>query len=108
LSVTLARWDSTKEDVRFDAYDHIVRPTPLLFTASLVNLDVAFEPRYVAPKANILTIPLGPFAHESGYLWSCAIAVEGVESDDANDLARSSLALFEDESRLGPAHSDHE
>jgi len=107
MSVTLAHWDGTKEDVRFDAYDLIVKPTPQLFHASLVNLDIAFEPRYVAPKADILTIPLGPFDHDSGYLWKCPISAEGVISDNPENNARSTLAVFEADRRLGPAHTDH-
>lgn len=40
LTVALARWsDGYKYDVRFDAYEMIVEPTPKLFTASVINLD---------------------------------------------------------------------
>jgi ABC-type polysaccharide/polyol phosphate transport system ATPase subunit len=44
LTVALARWhDGHKYDVRFDAYELVVEPTPQVFTASLVNL----EPRLI-------------------------------------------------------------
>jgi len=108
LSVTLAHWDKTKEDVRFDAHDLIVKPTPHIFTASLVNLDVAFERHYAAPDLDVTVIPLGPFVHEAGLLWACEVPGAGIECDDLSDATRSSVALFEDDRRLGPAHADHE
>ena len=50
FTVTLARWDKTKEDVRFDAQDLIVAPIPGIFTASIVNLAIRFEPCYIANR----------------------------------------------------------
>ncbi len=40
LSVALAHSDKTKEDMRFDALEFVVEPTPFLHTSSLVNMDV--------------------------------------------------------------------
>ena len=40
LTAALAREDSTKEDVRFDALEFTVEPTPELHTSSLVNLEL--------------------------------------------------------------------
>jgi lipopolysaccharide transport system ATP-binding protein len=40
LTAALAREDGTKEDVRFDAVQIVVAPTPELHTSSLVNLDM--------------------------------------------------------------------
>lgn len=40
LTVALARWnDGYKYDVRFDAYEVVVEPTPTLFSASVINLE---------------------------------------------------------------------
>jgi hypothetical protein len=108
LTVTLARWDTTKEDVRFDALDLIVSPTPTLHTASVVNLDIAFEPRYAANTLDPIVVPLGPFAHEGGLAWHCVLPDSIGTGDSADEPTHSRLALFEDERRLGPAHSDHD
>jgi hypothetical protein len=44
VTVALARWeDGFKYSVRFDAYHLRVDPTPTLFTASVINLDVALD-----------------------------------------------------------------
>ena len=40
LTAALAREDGTKEDVRFDAVEIVVAPTPELHVSSLVNLDM--------------------------------------------------------------------
>ncbi|MCZ8035995.1 MAG: ABC transporter ATP-binding protein [Novosphingobium sp.] len=45
ITVSLARLDGTKEDVRFDCYELVVAPTPHLFHASVVNLEVEFHQR---------------------------------------------------------------
>lgn len=46
ITVALAHWNTTKEDVRFDAHDLVVEPTPKIFSDSLVNLEVALDQRY--------------------------------------------------------------
>jgi lipopolysaccharide transport system ATP-binding protein len=58
FSVTLAHWDATKEDVRFDAQDLIVAPTPSVYAASLVNLDVEFLQKYAPPARSRIDAPL--------------------------------------------------
>jgi len=45
ITVALARWhDGHKYEVRFDAYEFVVEPTPQLFTASVLNLDPQLQP----------------------------------------------------------------
>jgi len=107
LTVTLAHWDKTKEDVRFDAQDLIVAPTPGIFTTSIVNLAIRFEPRYIVSMPPSLVISLGPFTHETGFAWTCAVAELKSESDAPYDEMRSPLVLLEDDRALGPPHSDH-
>jgi len=46
ITVTLAHWNTTKQDVRFDAHDLIVEATPTIFTDSLVNLEVELNQHY--------------------------------------------------------------
>lgn len=45
VTVSLARLDGTKEDIRFDCYEMVIEATPHLFHASIVNLEVNFEQR---------------------------------------------------------------
>ena len=40
VTVALARWDTLKHDMWFDALEIHVEPTPTIFTASLVNLEI--------------------------------------------------------------------
>lgn len=108
LTVTLAHWDSTKEDVRFDAFDLIVAPTIGLHTVSVVNLDVELEPSYRGTQFDPLCVPLKAFTHEKGLAWTCGLTELPIKGDDANDGTRSSLILLEDNKPLGPKHSMHD
>jgi SAM-dependent methyltransferase len=54
------------------------------------------------------TVVLGPFIRDDGFGWYADLPPELVEGDTMEEPARSSLALFEDGSPLGPAHTVHD
>ncbi len=50
----------------------------------------------------------GPFLPESGKCWTVSLSNLETGADDEQNETRSELLFFEDESLLGPAHSDHD
>jgi len=53
-------------------------------------------------------VVLGPFNPDSGLAWYAVLPADVVEGDTMDAPVRSPLALFENDTLIGPAHTDHE
>lgn len=108
IGITLAHWDRTKEDVRFDAHDLIVDATPTIHTSSLVNLEVELDENYSVTSKAPLVIRLGPFIRDQGHSWTFELSAANIPTDSAGYSSTSTVSILEDGNKIGPAHSTHE
>jgi lipopolysaccharide transport system ATP-binding protein len=112
FSAALARYDTLKHDVRFDAIMVEVEPILTLFTDIIVNLEPEFlverrNNRHELPPRIERVLPAEAFTPETGYAWTVPVAEFSALADTAERPVRSPLLLLEDGMPLGPPHAAH-
>ena len=112
FSAALARCDTLKHDVRFDAIMVEVEPILTLFTDIIVNLEPEFQVEHCNNRHELLLrteqiLPAASFTAEIGYAWTVPVPEFSVLADTAERPVRSPLLLLEDGMPLEQPHAVH-